>query len=137
MTLDAAPRRYRVVLADDHEDILDEVCRLLTPEFEVVDKVKDGIALIQAAAKFRPDAAICDLHMPGLDGIECGARILRRGLSKAVIVLTMYNAPGLVEKALQEGIQGYVLKVDASEELVPAIYAVVRGGTYLSRGVAH
>lgn len=132
----SAARPYRLVLADDHEDILEEVRHLLAPDFEVVSAVKDGMALIEAVAELRPDAVICDIDMPRLNGIECGAQILRRGLCNAVIVLSMYNEPHLVRKALQEGIRGYVLKVDASEELIPAIYAAVGGGKYLSRGAA-
>jgi len=74
--------------------------------------------------------------MPGMDGIESGARILQNKLCPAIVILTMHDAPPLVEKALQAGIRGYVLKVDASEELVPAIHIVVQGGKYLSQGVA-
>ena len=74
--------------------------------------------------------------MPGLNGIASGAQILRSGVCRSVIVLTMQNERHLIGKALQEGIQGYVLKEDASEELIPAVYAVVGGSRYLSQGVA-
>lgn len=135
MTENAQRRRSRLVLADDHQDILDEVRHLLAFEFDVLCTVAEGNALIQAVAESRPDAVISDLQMAGLGGIEAGGQILRRGLCNAVIVLTMFNEPHLVGKALQAGIRGYVLKVDASEELIPAIHAVLAGGNYLSRGV--
>ena len=128
--------RPRLVLADDHKDILDEVRRLLASGFDVLCTVAEGNALIQAVAELRPDAVISDIRMPGLGGIEAGRQILRQGLSNAVIVLSMYNDSHLVGKALQAGIRGYVLKVDASEELIPAIHAVLGGGSYLSRGVS-
>jgi len=124
------------VLADDHPDILDEVRHLLEVEFDVVFTAADGNALIQAVAQLRPDAVISDVQMPGLGGIEAGKHILRNGLCNDVIVLTMYNEPHLVGKALEAGIRGYVLKVDANEDLIPAIYAVLGGGSYLSRGVS-
>jgi len=129
-------RPYRLVLADDREDILEEVCRLLASDFEIVAAVKSGTALLQAAAELKPDAVLCDIYMPGQNGIECGAKILRDGLSRAIILLSIYNEAHLVRKALREGIQGYVLKEDASSELAPAVYAVMAGGTYLSRGVS-
>lgn len=129
-----AEQRYRVVLADDHQDVLNEVCRLLAPEFEVLGAVNDGAALILAVARLRPDAVICDIRMPRCDGIEAGAHIIREGLSKAVVLLSMYNEPHLIRKAREAGIQGYVLKTDAGEELSPAIYAALRGDHYLSRG---
>ncbi|HLY18298.1 MAG TPA: response regulator transcription factor [Bryobacteraceae bacterium] len=127
--------RYRLVLADDHKDILDEVRRLLQDDFEIVGAVTDGAALIEAVAALRPDAVVTDIYMPGLDGIEAGAEILRRGLCNAVIVLTMHNDPQMVRKVLLQGIQGYVLKDDATEDLLPAVHAVLGGGRYLSQGV--
>ena len=134
---ESASPRYRLVVADDHAGFLEEVCRLLAADFEVVAAVKDGVAVIHAVSTLRPDAVVCDISMPGLDGIESGARILRQGLCNAVVVLTMHSASHMVEKALQQGIRGYILKVDAGEELVPAVHTVVRGGQYLSQGVAH
>src|SRR5450755_2821548 len=102
--------RFRLVLADDHEDILDEVRQLVSSDFEVVGAVKNGTALIEAVTELRPDAVICDIYMPGLNGIASGAQILRSGLCRSVIVLTMHNERHLIGKALQAGIQGYVLK---------------------------
>ena len=123
------------MLADDHPDILDELRRLLTPEFEVIAAVKDGEALVRAAAELSPDAVISDIYMTGGDGIESGALILRQGLCSAVIVLTMYDNPHLVRRTLAQGIRGYVLKEDASEELIAAVHTVIGGGEYLSCGV--
>ena len=129
-------RRFRLVLADDHLDVLDAIRQFLAPDFDVLRAVNEGVALIDAAAELSPDAVVCDIHMPGLSGLDAGGQILQKRLCSAVIVLTMYNDPHLVAKALQAGIRGYVLKVDASEELVPALYAVLDGGSYLSRGVS-
>jgi DNA-binding NarL/FixJ family response regulator len=131
-----APRpRTRILLADDRGDVLEEIRRLLAPEFDILRAVNHGGALVEAAAELRPDVVVSDLRMPVLGGIEAGAQILREGLCAAVIVLTMYDEPHLVSKALQAGIRGYVLKVDAGEELIAAVHAVLGGGQYLSRGV--
>jgi DNA-binding NarL/FixJ family response regulator len=130
-----ARRRFRVVLADDHLDLLEEIRCLVAPEFDVVSSVKEGLALVQAAFELRPDAIISDIHMPRLNGIDAGRQILQEGLCKAVILLTTYNEPQLVSSAMQAGIRGYVLKIEASEELVPSLWTVLGGGVYLSRGV--
>ena len=130
-----ARRRFRVVLADDHLDLLEEIRCLVAPEFDVVSSVKEGLALVQAAFELRPDAIISDINMPRLNGIDAGRQILQEGLCKAVILLTTYNEPQLVSSAMQAGIRGYVLKIEASEELVPSLWTVLGGGVYLSRGV--
>ena len=132
----AQGRRPRLVLADDRPDILEEVRRVLAFGFDVLCTVAEGNALVRAAAELRPDAVITDLQMPELGGIEAGGEILRQGLCNAVIVLTMHDEPHLLGKALQAGIRGYVMKLDASEELIPAIHAVLGGGSYLSRGAS-
>jgi DNA-binding NarL/FixJ family response regulator len=130
-----AQTRLRIVLADDHWDLLEEMLILLTPEFEVVRSVTEGLALIEAARDLRPDVVIADMNMPGLNGIDAGRQILEQGLCAAVIMLTVFNEPQMVRSALEAGIRGYVLKVDAGEELSPAIKKVVAGYTYFSRGV--
>jgi two-component system nitrate/nitrite response regulator NarL len=132
----ARQQRFRLVLADDNPDVLDELRRLLDLEFDVLSAVTDGHSLIQAVAERRPDAVVSDIQMPGLSGIEAGEQIVRQGLCNAVLVLTMYNEQQLVGKAIQAGIRGYVLKVDASEELIPAIHTVLGGGRYLSQAVS-
>ena len=128
-------RRLRVLLADDHPEMLEEIRSLLAREFEIVGSVGEGQALLSAVEQLRPDAVVCDIKMPLVDGIEAGRRILREGLCAAVILLTMYNDRHLVHSALEAGIRGYVLKVDAGEELALAVATVADGGTYLSRGV--
>jgi DNA-binding NarL/FixJ family response regulator len=127
--------RPRLVLADDRGDVLDEIRELLASEFDILREVNQGSALVEAAIELQPDAVISDVRMPGIGGIDAGAQILRVGACSAVIVLTMYNEPHLVTKAIAAGIRGYVLKVDAGEELIPAVYEVLGGGRYLSQGV--
>jgi CheY-like chemotaxis protein len=128
-------RRYRLVLADDHPGVRQEIRRLLDSEFCVLRDVGDGEALVAAAAELRPDAVISDIRMPKLDGVEAGCEVLRRGLCEAIVVLSMYPDRHLVQTVLQAGIRAYVLKVDASDELIPAVYAALRGERYLSSGV--
>jgi DNA-binding NarL/FixJ family response regulator len=126
-----------VVLAEDHPGVREEIRLLLAGEFEVAGSVGEGHALLSAVAQLRPDAVVCDIHMPLIDGIEAGRRIVQEGLCPAVIILTACNETQLVDSALEAGIRGYVLKGDAGEELALALHTVARGGTYLSSGVRH
>jgi len=128
-------RISRLVLADDHEDFLSATQVLLAAEFAVVRLVADGTDLVAAVAEELPDIVVTDITMPGLSGIEAGRRVLRAGYCQAVVLLTMHNEPVLVRQALESGIHGYVLKTDAGEELIPALYAVLEGVPYLSRRV--
>jgi DNA-binding NarL/FixJ family response regulator len=132
---DAARERPRIVLADDHPELLVEIGRRLAVEFDVLCAVGEGFALVKAASELRPDVVISDIGMPGLTGIEACRRILQGGFSRNAILLTMYDDPELVRSALEAGIRGYVLKVDAGEELVSAVKTVLIGNAYLSRRV--
>jgi DNA-binding NarL/FixJ family response regulator len=128
-------RAFRLVLADDHEDVLREIKTLLDPEFDILSSVRDGLALIETVRESKPDVVISDVQMPGLSGIEACRRIVQNGSCSSTIILTIYNDFQLVKNALQAGIRGFVLKVDAGEELASAVHAVLDGSVYLSRGV--
>ena len=132
---DAARDKPRVVLADDHPELLAVIARLLAVDFNVLCSVGDGIALVKAASELRPDAVVSDFNMPHLTGIEACRRTLQEGFSKNAILVSVYDAPELVRSALEAGIRGYVLKIDAAEELIPAVKMVLTGHTYLSRRV--
>ena len=127
--------RSRVVLADDHAQFLDDVRDLLTVGFDVVRAVSDGSALVSAARECHPDVIVSDIDMPRLSGIAACRQVLQEGLAKGAVMLTMYNEPELVRSAQAAHILGYVLKVDAGEELIPAIESVIQGRSYLSRGI--
>jgi len=130
-----AEPRLRLVVADDHPEVLEEIRRLLESEFDVARAVSDGRALLDAVAEVRPDAVVSDIAMPDLDGIETGRRIMEHENAPAVLVLTMHDDPELAERALAAGIRGFILKVDAGEELIAAVRAVAQGGVYVSRSV--
>ena len=126
---------YRVALADDNKDVLQEIRRLLASEFEIACAVHEAESLLASVQQCKPDAVVCDLSMPGLNGIEAGRRLIEEGWCGAVVMLTMYNEAHWIQRALEAGIRGFVLKVDAGEELIAAVRAVIDGRRYLSRGV--
>jgi DNA-binding NarL/FixJ family response regulator len=124
--------RIRLLLAEDHEELLHQVTMLLASEFDIVGAVRDGAALLETAAALRPDVVVADLKMPKLNGIEAGRKLLELKLCKAVVLLTIYGDPELAKTALEGGIQGFVLKGNAVAELIPAVYTALKGGTFVS-----
>ena len=124
--------RARVILADDHPAILEDLQTLLKQEFEVVATVGDGNALIAAVETLAPDVIVTDIAMPGLSGMTAAADILRSNPDARIVFVSAYNDPVLVKKGLATGAFAYVSKLRAGEDLVPAIHAALRGEHHLS-----
>lgn len=131
----AVAARPRLVVAEDHPALLDEVLGLLAPAFDVVQAVSHGLTLLETAAALKPDVIVTDIQMPGMDGIEASKRLLKAGACASVVVLTMYSDAHLVNRAFQAGVSGYVLKTYAADELIPAVHAALEGRQYRSRGI--
>jgi DNA-binding NarL/FixJ family response regulator len=127
--------RSRLLLADDHRETAALLRGLLQEEFDVIGQVQDGRALISAAERLSPDVIVSDISMPGLDGISAATVILRRDPAARIIFVTVHSDPLLVERGLAAGAMGYVLKLAAGEELLPAVHSVLRGERHISGGV--
>ena len=130
--------RTKVLLADDHTIMREGLLSLLReqPDIAVVGTAENGREAVEKARRSFPDVVVIDIAMPLLNGIEA-ARQLRRVLPQTkVIVLTMYADNDYVLRALQAGVQGYLLKKAAAAELLEAIRAVERGGFYLSSEIS-
>ena len=124
--------RASVLLADDQEEFLAVERRLLEPEFEVVETVRDGQAAVEAAVRLAPDVLVLDVSMPVLDGIAA-ARSLRAAGSRAKIVfLTVHGDPDYVRAALAAGALGYVVKCRLASDLVPALRDALAGRPFVS-----
>lgn len=124
--------KLRVLLADDHEALLEEVQGLLEPEFEIVAKVGDGQALLEATRRLDPDILIVDISMPVLSGIKAVEQLEKRTNGPKVIFLTVHEDPDLVQAALNLGALGYVVKMSAGEDLLTAIHEALEGRTFIS-----
>jgi len=126
-------RRSTVLLADDHTIVTEGLARLLRDhEFDVVGAVGDGLALIDAAKRLRPDVIVTDLSMPGLSGLDVLARLKAEGIDSRVIVLTMHKDADLASVAMRGGASGFLLKESAGDELLAAIRQALQGGAYLA-----
>ena len=124
--------RARVLLADDHADVLKDLRVLVESEFDVVGAVANGDALLGAVEALAPDVVVTDIAMPGRDGMAAAGEILRRHFSTRIVFVTVHQESEMVQKGLSIGALGYVVKVRAGDELVDAIHAVLRGNTYVS-----
>ncbi len=128
--------KIRVLLADDHGDVLDTVARLLVPEFDVVGAVTDGYSLLSAAERLKPDVVIVDISMPILNGIEAVRRLMESGSQAQVVFLTIHESSDYVRAALATGALGYVVKPRLGVDLSVAIKEVHAGRSYLSPSIA-
>jgi DNA-binding NarL/FixJ family response regulator len=131
-------KTVRVLIADDHKLIREGLALLigLKSGFEVIAQASDGIEAFQLAEQKRPDVAIIDLALPGLDGIEVTRRIKRVLPETAVIVITGSLGADAVNAALAGGADGYVPKDTDSTELMHALRCVAGGGSYVGQQLA-
>jgi DNA-binding NarL/FixJ family response regulator len=128
--------RPRVLIADDHLLVAEGLKSLLVPEFDLVGVVADGLALVEAAGRLRPDVIVCDISMPHLNGIEALARLRQAGDRVPVVFVTMHREVTYARRALDAGASGLVLKHSASIELIAAVRAALEGRKYLSPRIA-
>ena len=126
----------RVLLADDHALVREGMRNILAPDHEIVGEAKDGRELVRAATELRPDVIVADIGMPNLNGLEAIRQLQKEGLQAKTIFLTMHAGVDFAVQAFRLGASGYLLKVDASEELVRAIKEALAGRLYITPNIA-
>lgn len=122
----------RLLLGDDHRMFLEGIRCLLSTEFDVVDAVTDGRALLRAARSLRPDVVISDLTLPDCNGLEVSRSLLREDDSWRIILLTMHADPHVAACALESGVKAYLVKEESFEVLGSAIYRAIDGRPSIS-----
>ena len=123
----------RVILADDHSIVRQGLRMVLEKEqIEVLGEAADGFEAIRMIQELLPEIAVLDLDMPGLDGLAVLREAARLALQTRAIILTRHMEEPYAVEALRIGARGYVLKTQASTDLVAAIRHVDRGEVYLS-----
>ncbi|QIS14171.1 response regulator [Nocardia arthritidis] len=127
----------RVVIADDHAMLRAGVVALLAaaPTIEIVGEADNGRAAIELVEHLTPDVALLDLRMPVLDGVAATTEIVARTTTR-VLILTTFDTDSEIERAVEAGAIGYLLKDTSRDHLVQAIHAAARGETVLAPRVA-
>jgi DNA-binding NarL/FixJ family response regulator len=129
---------FRILLADDHEVVRRGLCAILQDktEWEVCGEAKDGIDAVEKAKRLKPDAVIIDIGMPNLNGLDATRQIVDALPQTKVLVLTLYESDDMIQQVLNAGARGFLLKSDAGRNLVAAVEALRRSGTYFTSKVA-
>ena len=128
----------RVVLADDEPVVRFGVKAVLATarDVEVVAEAENGSEAVDLVARHRPDVAVLDIRMPGLDGLDAASLIRDRHPGTATLVLTTFADDAYISRALGEGAAGFVLKTGDPQEIIAGVRAVATGAAYLSPLVA-
>lgn len=120
----------RVLLAEDQSMVLGALSALLNLEsdIEVLGSAADGESAWRELQRLKPDVLVTDIEMPGLTGLELAQRVKRHELPIKVVIVTTFARPGFLRRALDAGVQGYLLKDAPAEKLAEALRVVHHGG---------
>jgi DNA-binding NarL/FixJ family response regulator len=124
--------RTTLLLADDHEILLDGLADLLREDFNVVGTAPDGRRLIEMAREKRPEVIVTDIGMPSVNGIDAMRILKEEGLDAKFLFVTMHSELRLVEEAFRLGASGFLLKLADAAEFIAAIRSVAKGARYVS-----
>jgi DNA-binding NarL/FixJ family response regulator len=127
-------KRVEIILVDDHRIVIDGLTSIFEEEEDItiIGEAEDGEMALMLLSATCPDVMLVDLHMPGMSGIELTQKISEKYPDIRILMLTMNDEPTLINKSIEAGASGYILKNSNSEELVEAVHMVARGKKYLS-----
>jgi len=131
--------QIRVLIADDHGILRKGIRSVLAQDGDiaVVAEAGDGSEAVRLAEEHSPDVALLDIAMPGLNGLDAAAQIVRKCRRTGVIVLSMYSDEEYLVRAVSAGVRGYLLKDEAEPDLVRAIRMVAEGRTFFSPSISN
>ena len=124
----------KVLIVDDHAFIRRGVQGILRsdPEWQLCGEADNGNDAIRLTNELNPEAIVMDVSMPGLNGVEATRVIRKTNPNVKILLLTLHESAELVRSAFQAGVNGYLLKTDAEQELVRALHVVLDQGSYVS-----
>lgn len=123
----------RVLIADDHKMVREGLRRILEfdGEIQVIDEADNGEECIKKIRSSKPDIVLLDINMPVMNGIEALQEIRKKKLKTKVIILTVHNEIEYLLRAVDIGIDGYVLKDSDAHELIRAVTSVYEGDKFI------
>ena len=124
----------KVITADDHEIVRLGLKNLIKTDgsVEIVAEAEDGLQAFDKINKLKPDIAILDISMPNMNGIEVARKIQKENIKVEVIILTMHTGREYFKEAMDCGVKGYILKENATQDLITAIKFVSAGKHFIS-----
>jgi DNA-binding NarL/FixJ family response regulator len=130
----AGKGKIRVMIVDDHPLFRQGLRQAIGGDsrFEVIGEADNGQTALNCILDLRPEVAVLDVNLPGLNGLEVAAALRAKKLRVSIVILTMLKDEQAFNKALNLGIHGYVLKENAAEEILNCIAAVSRNEAYVS-----
>jgi DNA-binding NarL/FixJ family response regulator len=128
------PKQYKLILADDHEILLDSLERLIKTEHDltVMAKVNNGKELIDRVEISCPDLCIIDMDMPGMNGMVASEKLLEKYPDLKIVILSMHGDKSIIKKMVRMGVKGYLTKTCDQDEFLFAIRQVLKGKSYFS-----
>ena len=120
------PRRPRVLLAEDHDEVTKAVRRVLALDCEIVGSVADGKAVLEAAQRLQPDVIVLDLNLPNVHGLEACRQIRQGHPTTKVIVFTAMNEPDVKQRAFEVGASAFVYKGTGDGDLLSTVRRLCR-----------
>lgn len=120
----------RILIADD-DAIIREGLRMIIEtqaDMEFLEAASDGCQAVELARRYKPDVTMLDIRMPVMDGIQAAQEIMEEKLSNPLL-LTTFDEPELILRALKAGVNGYILKNSPAERILSAIRVINSGGT--------
>jgi DNA-binding NarL/FixJ family response regulator len=130
--------KYNILLVDDYPPVRRAIRRIIeaNPEFQVVGELNDGLELLKFMKKSPAHLVVLDISMPHLGGFEAALRLKRVHPEVKVLILTIHNYKEYLDRALFVGAEGYLLKEEVDEELLPAITSLRQGEKYISSRIS-
>jgi DNA-binding NarL/FixJ family response regulator len=127
------PDEITCLIVDDHEVVREGLRLSLSraPHIRVIGEASDGADAIALVERRKPDVVVMDVRMPGMDGLEATKEILKRVPGTAVLIFTAFSERALLDRALDSGAKGYILKEAPHDDLLRAIDRIGNGGEYV------
>lgn len=133
-----AGQRNRIFIVDDHPIVRKGLAQLINqePDMVVCGEAENAQNALELLKKIRPDLAIVDISLQGIDGIELIKKIKDRDINLPILVVSMHDESLFAERALKVGAKGYIMKQEAIEKMMEAIRKVIKGEVYVSERVS-